>query len=144
MVNRLKDKGFLTSNAGAYANVVKIRPPLVFTQSMPRSSSPPSTRHSPRSMDRATAERVFTPAAAEALGEFPIEPAAQLCRDERERHVPRDDRRDGARYVLRLHRPGYHTLDELISERVWLRALAVAGIAVRAPCADRDGQDYVP
>jgi len=32
MANRLKDKGFLTSNAGAYANVVKIRPPLVFSQ----------------------------------------------------------------------------------------------------------------
>jgi len=29
--NRLKDKGFLTSNAGAFANVVKIRPPLVFS-----------------------------------------------------------------------------------------------------------------
>jgi len=32
VINRLKDKGFLTSNAGAYRNVVKIRPPLVFTQ----------------------------------------------------------------------------------------------------------------
>jgi 4-aminobutyrate aminotransferase-like enzyme len=31
VVNRLKDKGFLTSNAGAHSNVVKIRPPLVFT-----------------------------------------------------------------------------------------------------------------
>ena len=30
MVNRLKDKGFLTSNAGALFNVVKLRPPLVF------------------------------------------------------------------------------------------------------------------
>jgi 4-aminobutyrate aminotransferase-like enzyme len=30
VVNRLKDKGFLTSNAGAFGNVVKIRPPLVF------------------------------------------------------------------------------------------------------------------
>ena len=30
VVNRLKDKGFLTSNAGAFSNVVKIRPPLVF------------------------------------------------------------------------------------------------------------------
>jgi len=29
--NRLKDKGFLTSNAGAYSNVVKVRPPLVFS-----------------------------------------------------------------------------------------------------------------
>ena len=33
VINRLKDRGFLTSNAGAYRNVVKIRPPLVFTQS---------------------------------------------------------------------------------------------------------------
>lgn len=32
IINRLKDGGFLTSNAGAYKNVVKIRPPLVFTQ----------------------------------------------------------------------------------------------------------------
>ena len=32
VINRLKDKGFLTSNAGAFANVVKIRPPLPFCQ----------------------------------------------------------------------------------------------------------------
>jgi 4-aminobutyrate aminotransferase-like enzyme len=32
VINRLKDRGFLTSNAGAYANVVKIRPPLTFSQ----------------------------------------------------------------------------------------------------------------
>lgn len=30
LVNRLKHKGFLTSNAGALFNVVKLRPPLVF------------------------------------------------------------------------------------------------------------------
>lgn len=29
---RLKDRGFLTSNAGVFNNVVKIRPPLVFSQ----------------------------------------------------------------------------------------------------------------
>jgi 4-aminobutyrate aminotransferase-like enzyme len=32
IVNKLKDRGFLTSNAGAFRNVVKIRPPLVFGQ----------------------------------------------------------------------------------------------------------------
>jgi 4-aminobutyrate aminotransferase-like enzyme len=31
VVERLKNKGFLTSNAGAHGNVVKIRPPLVIT-----------------------------------------------------------------------------------------------------------------
>lgn len=30
VVNRLKDKGFLMSNAGIFRNVVKVRPPLVF------------------------------------------------------------------------------------------------------------------
>ena len=32
VVNRLKDKGFLVSNAGALGNVLKIRPPLVFSR----------------------------------------------------------------------------------------------------------------
>ena len=32
MANKLKDKGFLLSNAGALGNVLKIRPPLVFEQ----------------------------------------------------------------------------------------------------------------
>jgi 4-aminobutyrate aminotransferase-like enzyme len=32
IVNRLKDRGFLTSNAGAHSNIVKIRPPLPFAQ----------------------------------------------------------------------------------------------------------------
>ena len=30
VVNRLKDKGFLTSNAGSLFNVIKLRPPLIF------------------------------------------------------------------------------------------------------------------
>jgi 4-aminobutyrate aminotransferase-like enzyme len=32
IAGRLKDRGFLTSNAGAFGNVVKIRPPLVFSR----------------------------------------------------------------------------------------------------------------
>ncbi len=32
VVDNLKDRGFLTSNAGAYDNVLKIRPPLVFSK----------------------------------------------------------------------------------------------------------------
>ena len=31
VINRLKDKGFLSSNAGIFGNVVKLRPPLVFS-----------------------------------------------------------------------------------------------------------------
>jgi len=32
VVNRLKDKGFLTYNSGVLSNILKIRPPLVFEQ----------------------------------------------------------------------------------------------------------------
>jgi 4-aminobutyrate aminotransferase-like enzyme len=32
IANRLKNRGFLTSNAGAIGNILKIRPPLVFSQ----------------------------------------------------------------------------------------------------------------
>ena len=85
----------------------------------------------------------FRPAALAALSAFPIEPDAldlvSLAENVTYRVV---DRRDGVAYALRLHRPWYHTLDELISERVWIRALADAGIAVQAPLRTRDGQEY--
>jgi Ser/Thr protein kinase RdoA (MazF antagonist) len=92
--------------------------------------------------DRPAAE-TFTPAAIEALKAFPIEPDAlelvALAENVTYRVV---DRRDGVAYVLRLHRPWYHTHEELISERVWIRALADAGIAVQMPVSTRDGQEY--
>jgi Ser/Thr protein kinase RdoA (MazF antagonist) len=96
-------------------------------------------------MDNAEAERVFTPAAVEALTAFPIEPAGlELVLLSENVTFRVTDRRDGAAYVLRLHRPGYHTLAELNSERVWTRALADAGIAVPIGVPTRDGGDYVP
>ena len=87
----------------------------------------------------------FTPAAEEALRAFPIEAdgldLVSLAENVTYRVV---DRRDGAAYVLRLHRPWYHTLGELISERAWVRALDDAGVAVQAPVRTRDGQEYTP
>ncbi len=47
-------------------------------------------------------------------------------------------------YVLRLHRPGYHSLAELDSERVWLQALRDADVAVPEPRPALDGRYYVP
>ena len=85
----------------------------------------------------------FRPAALAALKAFPIEADAlelmSLAENVTYRVV---DRRDGVAYALRLHRPWYHTLDELISERVWIRALADAGIAVQMPVRTGDGQEY--
>ncbi len=95
-------------------------------------------------MDRIDAERIFAAAAREALKAFPIADGDLQLVTVRENVTFRvTDRRDGAVYVLRLHRPGYHTLDELNSERIWIRALADAGIAVPTPVAARDGREYV-
>lgn len=54
-----------------------------------------------------------------------------------------DDDRSGQSYVLRLHRPDYHTLEELNSERVWLGALRTSGISVPTPVAAPDGRYFV-
>jgi len=96
-------------------------------------------------MDREAVGRTFLPAARAALTSFPIEaddPALVSLAENVTFKVT--DRRDGRAYVLRLHRPGYHTLDELISERRWIRGLAEAGIDVPKAVPAKDGRDYVP
>jgi Ser/Thr protein kinase RdoA (MazF antagonist) len=96
-------------------------------------------------MDKAAAEQAYTPAAVAALAAFAVGPTElELVWHSENVTFRVTDRNDGARYVLRLHRPSYHTLDELNSERVWVRALHDAGIAVPVPFVARDGRDYVP
>src|SRR5690606_9240908 len=85
------------------------------------------------------------PAAYDALKAFPIDPQDLTLVSLSENVTFRvTDGRDGESYVFRLHRPGYHTLEELVSERAWIRALAEAGIDVPEAVMTRDGQDYVP
>jgi Ser/Thr protein kinase RdoA (MazF antagonist) len=112
---------------------------------MLRLFSTPSTRQSATSMDRATVEAAYAPAAREALAAFDVAPTVLEPVHMAENVTFRvTDGRDGSAYVLRLHRPGYHTHEELVSERVWIRALDEAGIAVPEPVPARDGSDYVP
>ena len=75
-------------------------------------------------MDRRTGADAFAPAVAEALRSFPVQPGELRAVSLSENVTYRvRDARDGRLYVLRLHRPWYHTLEELESERVWIRAL---------------------
>lgn len=90
-------------------------------------------------------DRRYRPAAIEALDAF------DLADHELElvtvgENVTFRARRPGAddSFVLRLHRPGYHSLEELDSERVWLAALDGAGISVPEPEAAPDGRFFVP
>jgi len=45
-------------------------------------------------------------------------------------------------YALRIHRAGYHTLAELVSEVQWTDALNTAGIEVPNPIMTRNGDGY--
>jgi Ser/Thr protein kinase RdoA (MazF antagonist) len=84
----------------------------------------------------------FLAAAWQALERFPIKSVgvSLLARAENITFKVTDD--DGDRYTLRLHRPAYHTLQELESERLWTKALLQAGIHVPEPITTRDGRDY--
>ena len=95
-------------------------------------------------MDKEAIGRTFTPAADAALKSFPIDAARLTLVSLAENVTFKVTDRAGRAYVLRLHRPGYHTLDELVSERAWIRGLADAGIDVPSAVSARDGRDYVP
>lgn len=60
----------------------------------------------------------------------------------RENAVFRIDLAGGGRAVLRVHRCGYHSDDELDSEFVWMRALEAAGIQVPRVIRSRNGRDF--
>jgi Ser/Thr protein kinase RdoA (MazF antagonist) len=81
-------------------------------------------------------------AARYALTEWDIDVASLEAASLTENIVFRVSASDGANYVLRLHRPGYHTLDELLSEQKWTAALMDAGIDVPVPRATRSGAGY--
>jgi Ser/Thr protein kinase RdoA (MazF antagonist) len=95
-------------------------------------------------MDKEAIGRTFMPAARAALTSFPIEAADLALVSLAENVTFKVTDRAGGAYVLRLHRPGYHTLDELVSERAWIRGLAEAGVDVPSAVPARDGRDYVP
>lgn len=96
-------------------------------------------------MDNAAAAERYLPAAREAVRRFPIEPRDLIPVWISENITFRvTDDRDGGAYVLRLHRPGYHDLGALNSERQWTGALAATGIGAPVGLRARDGAWFVP
>ena len=80
--------------------------------------------------------------AERALGEWDLQrPQLELISIS-ENTVFRVDTPTGKTYALRIHRPGYHTLQELNSEQMWTAALARAGIGAPVPAMTRDGRGY--
>jgi Ser/Thr protein kinase RdoA (MazF antagonist) len=78
-----------------------------------------------------------------ALARFEVDVARTTFVSASENTVYRIEARDGLRFALRVHRPGYHDLAELESENAWTTALSDAGIATPRPISARDGSGYV-
>jgi len=86
----------------------------------------------------------YTPAAWQALEHFPVQAESIELVDHSENLTYRVRVRDGkSDYVLRLHRPGYNSLEELECERAWVKALIDAGLPVPDPLLTRDGTHFV-
>ena len=85
----------------------------------------------------------YTAAAVNALIHFPVEPERiqLVTRSENVTFRVSDAASEGD-YVLRLHRPGYNSIEELDSERQWTRALIEAGIPVPDSISTRDGRHF--
>lgn len=81
-------------------------------------------------------------AAALALHQWGLEEARLEQVSHSENMVFQVDADDARRYVLRLHRPGYHSLQRLISEQTWTGALTEAGLDVPIPCPTLDGKPF--
>jgi Ser/Thr protein kinase RdoA (MazF antagonist) len=94
-------------------------------------------------MDDKEAAETFLPAARAALEAFPIAPARLSFVNVSENVTFKVTDEGGEDFVLRLHRPWYHTHERLKGERVWTRALTAAGVSVPQGIMTRDGEDYV-
>ncbi len=94
-------------------------------------------------VDRELVESCYTRAALKALDSFPVDvdktELIALSENVTFRISVRDSDTD---YVLRLHRPGYNSLEELDSERTWARALSAAGVPVQNSLTTSQGQHF--
>jgi Ser/Thr protein kinase RdoA (MazF antagonist) len=95
-------------------------------------------------VDEALLASEYKQAAWDAVAYFPVEAEEMALVAYSENVTFRVAVRDSPTdYVLRLHRPGYSSLEELESERMWTRALKQAGMDVPGSLETRQGGHYV-
>ncbi len=94
-------------------------------------------------MDRDLVESCYTPAALKVLDSFPVEAEnVELITHSENVTFRVSVRGSDTDVVLRLHRPGYNSIEELNSERIWTRALKEAGISVQDSLLTCQGQHF--
>ena len=86
----------------------------------------------------------YQQAALVALEQFPLNvDQVELCSQSENLTYRVAAKNADTDYVLRLHRPGYCTFEELKSERIWTRALRDTGLTLQEPLATHAGDWYV-
>ena len=94
-------------------------------------------------MDKGSIESCYMPAALRALESFPVEVESVELVMISENVTFRISLRDSdSDYVLRLHRPGYNSIEELNSERLWTRALHDTGLTTQDSLLTISGQHF--
>lgn len=93
-------------------------------------------------MTETSTQARYLAAAREAMDYFPVTVQALDLINVSENITWKVTDSGGAGYVLRLHRPGYHSLEALNAERVWIRALDASGISVPQGIRTSSGAEF--
>ena len=95
-------------------------------------------------MERDSFESCYMPAAITALASFPVaENKIELVAHSENITFRVSVGVSDTDYVLRLHRPGYNSIEELKSERIWIGELKEAGVVVQDSIESNHGGHYV-
>ena len=95
-------------------------------------------------MNREHIDSCYIPAAKRALESFPVEADKIEFVTQSENVTFRVSvDADDTDYVLRFHRPGYNSIEELESERAWIADLKKAGVVVQDSVKSILGGNYV-
>ncbi|MDC0214996.1 phosphotransferase [Gammaproteobacteria bacterium] len=87
-------------------------------------------------------EAVYEQSAQQALENWPINVDELTLSSRSENVVYKATSQESENYALRIHRPGYNSIEELKSEVSWSEGLRDAGIYVPRHIKTKDGQHY--
>jgi Ser/Thr protein kinase RdoA (MazF antagonist) len=87
-------------------------------------------------------ERALADLAKTAIKEWDLDVESINLHLQSENTVFKVEGADGNTYALRIHRKGYHDLDELNSEHAWTSCLSEAGLLVPEAVATKNGEAY--
>ena len=87
-------------------------------------------------------EKALTDLAKKSLKEWDLDVQSINLHLQSENTVFKVEDKDGNEYALRVHRKGYHDLDELNSEHNWTSCLSNAGLSVPEAVPTANGEAY--